>query len=197
MLRWSCWVFFFFALFPLCQHAQDARHHGWYGPEGQLCWVVSLLTILLALCSLGSLAPDARYHGRYGPQGHFGWVLLVTIQLALCFFPWRQAQGALHHGRYGKEGKLCRCCLVEMCLLCATTGALGLEVQKIAGFSVVAVLQQGRPHPCLDAVAASHGPDCLVDFRDSPVALRLVVGRAGAASARAVRTWNLDIISRP
>ena len=59
-------------------------------------------------------------------------VSLVILHLALFFFPCCQAQDALHHGRYGSEVQLCRCCLVVLCLLCATTGASGLEVQKTA-----------------------------------------------------------------
>ena len=35
-----------------CRQAQDAPHHGWYAPEGQLCsGLVLLVTTLLALCS--------------------------------------------------------------------------------------------------------------------------------------------------
>ena len=58
--------------------------------------------------------------------------VLLVLYLALCFLPFRQAQDALHHGRYGSEVQLCRCCLVDLCLLCGTTGASGLEVQKTA-----------------------------------------------------------------
>ena len=43
--------------FPCSRQAQGALHFGRYGPEGQLCWVVLLVTILLALCSLGSSGP--------------------------------------------------------------------------------------------------------------------------------------------
>ena len=39
------------AVFLICLHAQDARHFGRYGPEGQFGWVLPV-TILLALCSL-------------------------------------------------------------------------------------------------------------------------------------------------
>ena len=42
--------------FFICLHAQDARHFGRYGPEGQFGWVF-LVTILLALCSLLVFTP--------------------------------------------------------------------------------------------------------------------------------------------
>ena len=84
-------------------------------------------------------AQAARHHCRYAPEGLFSsrsssfpavacarLVLLVTLHLTLCFFPCRQAQdrgitAGMDH-------------LVVLCLLCATTGALGLEVQKTAFF---------------------------------------------------------------
>ena len=73
----------------------------------------------------------------------------------------------------------------------------GSRSAENCGFSAVAVLQQGRPHPCLDAEAASHGPfwwtteipQLLLDVViDVPV-----VGRAGAASAPrfALGIWTL------
>ena len=47
-----------------------------------------------------------------------------------------------------------------------------VDSRRNCGLSAVAAQQQGRPHSCHDAVAVSHGSDCLVDHRDSPVALR-------------------------
>ena len=44
------------AVFLTCLHAQDARHFGRYGPEGQFGWVL-LVTILHALCSLLVFTP--------------------------------------------------------------------------------------------------------------------------------------------
>ena len=44
------------AVFLICLHAQDARHFGRFGPEGQFGWVL-LVTILLALCSLLVFTP--------------------------------------------------------------------------------------------------------------------------------------------
>ena len=70
----------------------------------------------------------------------------------------------------------------------------GSRSAENCGFSAVAVIQQGRRHPCFDAVAASHIPDCLEEHRDSPVALRYC---DRCPFCTAVRTWNLDIMSRP
>ena len=125
---WSVWTRMSFHL--ACRRLRQWHLQGWF------CW------LLLALCSLLSLT---------GPRCSASWPfwtrrtvtstlvacldgLLVTLHLALCFFPCRQAPDALHHGRCGSEVQLCRCCLVDLCLLCATTGALGLEVQKSADF---------------------------------------------------------------
>ena len=58
--------------------ARDARHHGRFGPQGQLCsgmckaWLSDIF--LLAMCS--SCGPDALHHGRCGPEGQ------------LCFESW-------------------------------------------------------------------------------------------------------------
>ena len=74
------------------------------------------------------------------------------------------------------------------------------KCRKLRFFCAVAAHQQGRLHHCHEAEAVSNGPDCLVDHRDPHLLLDMVidvpvVGRAVAASARAVRTWNLYIIS--
>ena len=70
---------------PSCCRLQacDARHHGRFGPDEQLCrlwwhaWLVLLVTVHFALCFLPCLlARDARHHGRYGPEG----ILRVPVQ---------------------------------------------------------------------------------------------------------------------
>ena len=90
--------------------------------------------------------------------------------------------------------------LVVLCLLCATTGALGLEVQKTAFFFALlqltnkVVYMTQRPFLMVLTVwLTTEIPHLLLDM----VINVPVVGRAVAASARAVRTWNLDIVSRP
>ena len=55
-----------------CLQAQDARHHGRYGPEGTFRHVCWYLTMSLALCSSWlSQAQDARHHVRHGPQDSY------------------------------------------------------------------------------------------------------------------------------
>ena len=49
-----------------CLPARDARHHGWYGPGGLVCWVFDVVP--RAVLPLLSQAPDARHHDWHGPQ---------------------------------------------------------------------------------------------------------------------------------
>ena len=95
----------------------------------------------------------------------------MILYLALCFFHCRQAQDALHHGRYGSEGQLCRCCLMELCLLFATTGAMGLEVQKTADLPRLQFYNNLVHIPVLTLWPLLM-VQTVVDHRDSPVALR-------------------------
>ena len=101
-------------------------------------------------------------------------VLLVILDLALFFFPCCQAQDALHHGRYGSEVQLCGCCLLDLCLLCATTGASGLEVQKTASSPQLQFIA-GHRHLFRAADAVLHGPVCAADHNGSSVAVRCQV----------------------
>ena len=82
----------------------------------------------------------------------------------------RQAQDACHHGQYGPEGPSRGEFIVHIPVM-RNNRCRGSRRAENCGFSEVAAQQQGRLHPCHDAEAVSHGPDCLVDHRDSPVAL--------------------------
>ena len=58
MQGWYCW-YFTSRCVPFCRfEARDARHHGLFGPEEQLCaWLVLLVTTPLVLCSLFVFTP--------------------------------------------------------------------------------------------------------------------------------------------
>ena len=103
--------------FPSLQ-ARDARHHGWYGPEGfvrhvqgLVCWVS---TMSLALCSSCFVSgQDVRHHGRHGPQDSVevhrcsSWTRSFFAVVVLRVVSWsRQCSTlfggsavAVHHGR--------------------------------------------------------------------------------------------------
>ena len=78
--------------------------------------------------------------------------LLFFLRPVMCSIPWLAGPDDRHHGRYGTEG-LFRGDAAQNC-----------------GFSAVAAHHQGHLHPCLGAEGFSHGPGCLADHRDSPVA---------------------------
>ena len=67
-----------------CRQAQDAPHHGRYGPEGQLCgWFCRHCTSGRAPpCRLQ--AQDACHHGRYGPEGPLYGELPFSFSTVAC-----------------------------------------------------------------------------------------------------------------
>ena len=117
--------------------------------------------------------------------------LLVTLHLALCFFPCRAASRPVWITSW-----CCACCVQQQVPWVS-------KCRKLRFFLRCCSSPTRSLHHCHDAEAVSHGPDCLVDHRDSPLALRHgdrcpCCGTCSCCcSARAVRTWNLDIVSRP
>ena len=58
------------AVVPLrCRQAQDAPHHGRYGPEGQLCGWFCWYFTSRCVHSCRLQAQDACHHDQYGPEG--------------------------------------------------------------------------------------------------------------------------------
>ena len=100
------------AVFLICLHAQDARHFGRYGPEGQFGWVL-LVTILLALCSLVVFAPkmlgilvDMDQKDSYGDVGKDCALALLGVVL-----------GFIAGCGYGADGKDCALTLLGLVLV--------------------------------------------------------------------------------
>ena len=126
------WFSSVLAVFLSYGRPQAARHHCRYAPEGLFS---SRSSFRHGRCALGCFSrcvpsfPAVAWtimRSSFPAVACARLVLLVTLHLTLCFFPCRQAQdrgitAGMDH-------------LVVLCLLCATTGALGLEVQKTAFF---------------------------------------------------------------
>ena len=66
----------------------------------------------------------------------------------------------------------------------------GILVGKEQKDVYAAISFQGRRHPCRDAEADPHGPDCSADHRDSAVAVRCqVIDGPGEWRMLVLRCW--------
>ena len=145
----------------------------WFSPSLSWCWGRSPWSF----CSAVS---DLELHGS-GRARRRLWQWCV-----LCWFCWlwctsrcfpfgrRQAQTLrIKAGMLEKDSYAARCphAVVHTPVVC-NDKCLGFSSAENCGFSEVSAHLHGHEHPCHDAEAVSHGPACLVDHRDSPVARR-------------------------